>query len=389
MKPDAVGRYGDDYYDQCGENLEKVLKDHVFDGQVPHYDLLRRVLLRLTTPERHRRWLDIGSAGCPTAFDDFEFTTMEPSAAAVAFGRRHFRADRIHCGVIDTIEERNAFDGVVFLNSLYCTPTPDVSIAKAAQALKDDGLLVIAIGNYFVGSVAYTDDGVDAQLEDVWRGVTMWVYYNPSNIKVLCARFGFTLVTHFVEDSPFFKHHTLQFWVFRKTPTPPLVHVGQGALMVRMMIDKLLHSFRNITAEGLAAIDRSDHAVVGWRELMADMWEARPLTEVACMVDARHPEAAAPYRLGPLRMSTMLALADAIREGRITTVVVAALGRRRAVLSMIVFFLKELGVVPGTYGILVPNRRSAEGRLFGEFQGRRTMIRGLAFRPPEPGEVPE
>lgn len=382
IKPPAkVGDYGEAYYDGCGEDRLNVLRSHVMDGQRLHYDQLREILLRHTSPDKHRRWLDVGSAGCPTAFADFEFTTLEPSIDAVVFGQSHFNKDRVKFGVIETYQDAEPFDGIVFLNSLYCTPTPDQSIAKAASLLREHGLLAISIGNYFVETVCNTPDGLNGHMEDIWRGVTMWAYYNRVNLPALCASHGLRLKDEFVEKSPVHPHQTIRFWLFEKSGQAKAADYSGGAARTRQLLDQLTTSFKTQSQEGLASIDQSTVALVGQWEVLVDFWKVRPLRQVLYAVDCRQPDLCETYCFNGIPLTSFQELAKAVQNGQIKTVVIAAYSHHESVSEVLAQQLRALGVDFSGLTYLMPIRPSPIGRTFDEFMGQRRQVRLLSFQP--------
>ena len=83
--------YGESYYNQMAsrEAFEQNVQGPV-QYQILHYKQLLDLLLRRVTPESHPKWLDVGSSGAPTAYSDFEFTTVEPDHRIVAHGQKLF-----------------------------------------------------------------------------------------------------------------------------------------------------------------------------------------------------------------------------------------------------------------------------------------------------------
>ncbi|MBI4968093.1 MAG: class I SAM-dependent methyltransferase [Rhodospirillales bacterium] len=382
IKPPAkVSDYGEAYYDGCGEDRLSVLRAHVMEGQLLHYKQLHGILHRLTTPTAHRRWLDVGSAGCPTAFDDFEFTTLEPSIDAVVFGQSHFNKDRVKLGVIDHYADDRPFDGIVFLNSLYCSPTPAQSIAKAAALLRDNGMLVISIGNYFVETVSNTPDGRNGHMEDIWRGATMWVYYNRINLTALCETQGLSLKSEFVENSPIHPHQTIRFWVFEKRPPAKPAGFEGGAAKTRDLLDRLLRSFTAQSQAALVALDQPSVAIVGWWEVIDDFWRVHPLRQIHYVVDARQETLRATYCFNGVPLTSFEELAAGVRSGLIKTVVIAAYSRHDEVTQALSRQFAAHGVNIGALTYLMPIRPSPIGRAFDDFLGEKRLVRLLAFEP--------
>ena len=64
--------YGEAYYDQGGSatTAEAHALRHFDQFQKPNYDRVRELLRRTHPPEVYPQWLDVGSVGYPTTFDD-------------------------------------------------------------------------------------------------------------------------------------------------------------------------------------------------------------------------------------------------------------------------------------------------------------------------------
>jgi len=111
-------KYGEDYYDQVnpGETVEQHAVWHYESFQKPNYDSLRSYLNETAPPVEAHRWLDVGSIGYVTTFDEYDFTTIEPDERIVRLGRRLFGPrglsarlrprQRIQCSTIEAYRER-------------------------------------------------------------------------------------------------------------------------------------------------------------------------------------------------------------------------------------------------------------------------------------------
>lgn len=376
LPPEHFAEYGKSYY-HWGENELEAVTSHAA-GQMSHYDRFATYLREAFPSATYRRWLDVGSAGYPTSFEDYEFTTIEPSEAAVAYGQSTWRRDRIHNATIEVFETEQQFDGVVFLNSLYCTPTPVAAIAKAYEILRDSGILIVSIGQCLMETATNTEDGLYSQYEDFWQGATMWVYYNRLNLQALCAHQGFVFRDDLTVDSGGdHPYHEMRYMIFEKradkvaaAATAPSWEACRR--LTDCLLDSLSASFRVRTIEALQKIDKRSTAIAGWPNLIADMEEVRPFTAAEIFVDCASPE-------GGGRYVSLHNLATAVAERRIDTIAVAAVNKRDDCVQMLQACLNEQGIPVDTVSWLMPNRRSDIGGLLGDVMGKRDFVRAVQF----------
>ncbi len=374
--PMKSAEYGKNYY-SWGPDETQVVASNTVSAQVDHYERFRQWLRGTMPPASHFRWLDVGSSGCATSFDDYHFVTVEPSEAAVAYGRATWRAERIHQGVIETFQSNELFDGIVFLNSFYCTPTPGPALERAYCLVRDGGALVVVIGSYFMETTMNSEDGRYSQYEDVWRGNTMWVYHNRLNLRRLCANHGFSYQSELVTPSGAHPHHTLRTMVFRKvadkaaaqTGAPPLTEARR---LTDSLLDALTASFHARTFNALQSIDRRGTATIGWADLIAEMEEVRPFAETDMFVDCTTPQ-------GGGRFASIDALIDAVAAKRIDTIATAALRNREGAINPVQSRMSERGIPLTAVRWLMPSRRSDMANLFGSVAGERTFVRALEF----------
>lgn len=363
IKPPArVQEYGIDYYNQMARSgtEEASVRSHIQTHQVPHYQQLHAVLSALPGIGAYRRWLDVGSAGCPTAFADFDFTTVEPCPLTVSIGRELFRPDRIHCGVIETFDTASLFDGVAFMDSFYCVPSPNEALAAARRLLRADGLVLIRIGYFFMETKSVAADGQYHRIEDVFRGDTVWVYYNHLSLKHLCARHGFAVVDDFVLPQPNHAHKTCRYLIFRKQPEAvPGPTPADALVLQQQLLDKLQAEFRQITHETLAAVDHPNVALVGTDQIIRGLWLIRPLGRVTHCVDLHNPDCEQGYRLGGVPYRPLAELVGAVSRGEIRHVVVATFRHAESAVD-----LMRRVLPPGRCQLHRPSRQSGLESLF-------------------------
>ena len=374
--PAEIDRFGGAYYDRVAATAEwsAAVSIHI-DYQVLHYQRLHELLHRIATPESHPQWLDVGSAGCPTAYDDFQFHTVEPDARVVAVGQQRFRADRVHCGVIETFAAVSHLDGVVFHDSFYCIPDPNAALARARDLLREDGLLVIRIGSHFMECHDYASDEHHHRIEDVFRGDVMWNYFNPLSLRHICARHGFVLERDLMISDVYSASRSWRYFIFRRQTTaePPVPLESMRALQEERL-QMLLDGFEGITQATLDMIDRPDVAVIGARDLIRDLWRGRPPKAMDRHIDLKHYPMEPAFTLDGLRYCPMPVLAEALLRGEVRHVVIASFRDMPTAVRLIVQHAPLNGA-----RLYIPTRRSGIERLMGEFDGAWRPIKAFAL----------
>jgi hypothetical protein len=204
------------YYNQ--DETEAHVRQHFESYQRPNYDHVREFLRRTHAPAEYRRWLDVGSVGYPTTFDDYEFTTIEPDARAARAGEALFRTGRVHGSTLDAWHPADRYDGLLFNNSFYCLTDPGAALEKAGRLLRPGGRLVITLSSTFADAVSDREDGRVLMIEDLIFGETLQVYYNRFSLTYLAERHGFRLVD--VALVPAYGCKTMNAHVFELTGTP-------------------------------------------------------------------------------------------------------------------------------------------------------------------------
>ncbi len=262
---DDYKKYGEDYYNQVnpGQSVEEHAIWHFESFQKPNYDSLRSFLNKEISPADGKRWLDVGSIGYATSFDEYEFTTIEPDQRIVELGRKLFKQSwaksllgiksRIHCHTIESFEDSKLFDGIVFNNSFYCLPFPIEGLCKAAKLLQKNGHLVITISTYFCDAVAVRTDGLLSRMEDVLQGETLWVFHNAKSLEYLCQRAGFELVSS--QEIMAYGKKTMRLFHFRKVASispDPMLLIDSKSLMQK----KITQLFENFSGQSIAYLEK-------------------------------------------------------------------------------------------------------------------------------------
>ncbi|MEY4504175.1 MAG: hypothetical protein RL154_468 [Pseudomonadota bacterium] len=236
---------GESYYDRVAHDLtskqefEESVKTHLELGQKHHYETLR--LQILSKFKKQTSWLDVGSAGAPTQFSEYDFITIEPDSRVVEFSSKYLNTDKIKCSTIEFFNHDTLFDGIVFMHSLYCISEPEGALKKAYQLLKGGGILVVAISDYFTECASPFDGNKHLKIEEVFRGSTMNVYYNQYSIEYLANSCGFELLFDEKHEhvTSFFKGMDSRFFVFKKISKNIKINSALLKNSKRMMQKKL------------------------------------------------------------------------------------------------------------------------------------------------------
>lgn len=249
------------YYDQ--RDTEAHVRRHFEQFQKPNYDHIRE-FLRATHPAgQFHRWLDVGSVGYPTTFDDYEFTTIEPDASAARAGEALFGTGRIHAATLDRWSDDRPYDGLLFNNSFYCLTDPGAALQRARQLLRPGGRLVITLSMTFADAIYDRDDGRTLVIEDLIVGETLQVYYNQFSIRYLAERHGFRLVD--VSEVNAYGHKTMRAHTFERTETARVLPelIPQSKAQMTRVWGECLDGFEASMAATIASINRPDTVLAG------------------------------------------------------------------------------------------------------------------------------
>jgi SAM-dependent methyltransferase len=303
--------YGMAYYDQHppDETAEEHAVRHFEEFQRHNYDNVRAFLQRTHPPASFPRWLDVGSVGYPTTFDDYVFTTVEPDPRAVRAGRRHFQSERIHCATVETWHGEAGYDGILFNNSFYCITTPAAALRAARELLRPGGHLVITLATYLNGAVSDRVDGKVLLIEDVLYGETLQVYYNEYSLRYLAGRHGFRFVG--VTEVPAYGHKTMQAYVFERTDESR--HDLDLLTRSRQQMDErwsaCFSGFRESIVQTLAAINTPRTVLAGSPAVVRDLQRYGDLSQVRGFLPVPNPHMAG-CRLGNVLILGPADLAD-------------------------------------------------------------------------------
>ncbi len=376
LPPEDFADYGRNYFYWNKDDIE-MIERHA-EPQQYNYDRFHDFIRENYFASEYPNWLDVGSVGYATSFNDYRFTTIEPFIPSVKYGKSRWCAERIHNSVIEIFETEDIFDGVVFLNSLYCTPTPATALARAHNLLREGGILVISIGHYFMGTKINSADGKYSHLEDVWLGPTMKVQFNPANLNALCGKIGFQPLKSLIMDNGgFHPHYQMRYLVFEKkngatSPHQEAPNFEAGRKYTDQMLDVLVEDFLVRTKAALVAIDKPDTAIIG-QDLMI-----REFKDIHLFKNAAHKVSASDLAEndGGVAVND---LATAILAGRIKTLVIATINNRDAFVNKLEIYLRHRSVSAKDVVWLVPSRQSGQDGIFGNFFGKRKVLRALEF----------
>jgi len=321
-------------------------------GQEPHYNTLRKLILS-DFPEK-REWLDVGSSGSPTAFEDINFTTIEPDPRVVEIGRELYNKDRIHCSTIEYFRSETEFDGIVFNHSLYCIPEPAAALQKAHELLNDDGILVIAISDYFMGTPSGFINNDYERIEDILRGETMRVYYNPHSLSYLAALHGFRLHKDIILEhdriSAYSKGLCSRLFIFSKAPkTAKQELLKLSNEYMKKKFEDIFDYFNQKTVETLQGLNSVSTWLVGDENILQDI--------------------ARTYDTGSIQKGSNV-------TGNIFNIIVASFSDTKSNISQ----LLQSFVPPVSTKILIPCRTSTINRFHGTVDGKMQPIKSLVLK---------
>jgi len=266
------------YYDQ--RETEAHVRRHFEQFQKPNYDHIREFLHATHPAGEFYRWLDVGSVGYPTTFDEYEFTTIEPDAAAARAGEVLFGTGRIHAATLDRWSDDRQYDGLLFNNSFYCLVDPGAALQRARQLLRPGGRLVITLSMTFADAVYDRDDGRTLVIEDLIVGETLQVYYNQFSLRYLAERHGFRLVD--VREVKAYGHKTMKAHTFERseaTQVLPQLIPQSKAQMARVWRD-CLHGFEASMAATTARLNCPETVLAGSLTVIRDLSRRGDLSQI-------------------------------------------------------------------------------------------------------------
>jgi len=374
----SIERHGIQYYENAKSNdvrLEESVKSHIELIQAPHYDVTSRFFENHIDNKTYHRWLDVGSAGCPTVFENYDFTTVEPSPDAVNIGKKLYNPDKIVCGTIETFSAEEPFDGILFQNSFYYIPGPDEALKKTYNMLRNKGLVIIVIGQYFMEVISGFREGTYRRIEDIFRG-NIIVYYNIHSLEYLFNKHGFRLLQDFrvAQD---YGPRTVRYVIFEKTGER--VINNEAIELSRKLSHKLLNdafsAFSEVTTEALKKINNNSTIVIGTTDRLIELLKYGPLDKIIGFMDYRMLDT----RLSRINGLNMITASDAdniIRSSEFKINLVLASWKHQQ--EILEFIQGNFDV--SKINILQPSRESGIQHMDICFGGNALLSKGLELR---------
>ena len=370
---DDTNTYGKEYYEVPDVDAGKYIEEHVAVHQKYNYENIVELMREEFPPQRYSKWLDVGSVGYPTIFEDYSFDTIEPSQKAVEKGRQMFGSQRIYQGTIETFVPSCKYDGLLFNNSFYCLPAPRASLGRCRELLAEDGVLIITLGTYLNGAVQDSGDGNIDRVEDFICGDTLHVYYNEFSLRYLLESEGFAFLGAKKLTAYGFK--TMVAYSFKRTGSstdrnPRLLEQAQAYTAERL--DSAFVGFERETDSCLTDIDREDTVLYGQLGLIRELNSKRRLSKILGIVpvDIDIPSGIFLDGMAVLNIDT---LKTVMEKDTNLKVVIASFTSARQLASEIAVKLGN-----GNYETYLPSRSSALESIYFEFGNSIRMSK--AFR---------
>lgn len=290
IRKSDVTEYGMSYYNQLNylKDIEKAIEEHIYHSQIPVYKTFEAMLNESFSSKDYSKWLDVGSAGYPTTFENYNFTTIEPDFRTVEIGRRLFNREKILCTIIDDLPLDEVYDGIVFHHSFYCLPNPNEALQKCFQLLRDGGVVVVAIGQFFMETPSVFSDNLYLRLEDIYRGETLSVYYNPFSLEYIFAKNGFVLES--IKELSHHHHTSLdyrsKYFTFRKQSKSVKTDLLQASYdFSKQLLKTHFADFTERTYNTLARHNNEQTVFIGDWTLFEALNRILPLTNIQAFID--------------------------------------------------------------------------------------------------------
>lgn len=286
---DDFREYGRKYYNQSKINLnadeEKTIKAHIMNNQIPIYNAFKKYLYQRFDSKIFYNWLDVGSAGYPTTFREYNFKTIEPDDRTVKIGQELFESKNIECNILEHYHSEEKLDAILFHHSFYCMPNPNVTIKKAYELLDNNGIIVIAIGQFFMDTTPPYVDYKYLRLEDLFRGVTSYIYYNDLSLEYIFAKHNFKLIEKKVLEHTDFeaiKKYESKYFVFQKQSKIEVKNtlIQESKIKYEKMIDSLFNEWFDNSLETLKSFNTFNTIFIGSYTVFQQLNEIYPLDNI-------------------------------------------------------------------------------------------------------------
>lgn len=365
-----VREYGMSYYNQLNylQNIEKAIEEHIYHSQIPVYKTFESMLNENFSSQEYPKWLDVGSAGYPTTFKNYNFTTIEPDYRTVEIGRRLFNREKIVCTIVDDLPLDEVYDGIVFHHSFYCLPNPNEALQKCFHLLRDGGVVVVAIGQFFMETPSVFSDNLYLRLEDIYRGETLSVYYNPFSLEYIFAKNGFVL-ENFKELSHHY-HTSLdyrsKYFTFRKQAKSVKTDLLQASYdFSKQLLKTHFADFWERTYDTLARHNNKHTVFIGDWTLFEALNRILPLTNIQAFIDF-HDVASNVYRLNGVQI---LPFSEVYRLTPKTKIVVCSFMYQKDILEVLETRTFD--------AIFVPTRKSKIENMFFYYEKDEVMTKAF------------
>ncbi len=381
---DDTNEYGKEYYEVPDVDADRYIEEHVAQHQKYNYESIVALLREQFPPERHPKWLDVGSVGYPTMFRDYDFHTLEPSRKAVEQGKRLFDSKRIFQGTIETYSPSATYDGLLFNNSIYCLPSPRDSLKKCRDLLGSEGIIVVTLATYLNGAIQDSFDGRIDRVEDFLCGDTLHVYYNEHSLRYLFASAGFDFLE--ARTISAYGHKNMIAYCFRKSGTvqaPDAQLLDLARFCMRDRLEAAFAGFDRETKACLESIDKPDVVLYGEMGLMLELNGMHELRNVLGIIptDVQVP---AGVSVDGMKVTDVNQLKSTLGKDSTIRLVVVSFGSAGQLASTIAGALGN-----PSYEIYIPSRMSSLRSMRFEFGGASKLSKAFRLtRMKMPTDVP-
>jgi hypothetical protein len=173
-------------------------------------------------------------------------------------------------------------------------------------------------------------------------------------------------------------HRELRYFIYKLDSNPVEVDpeiLNEAYNYQNRLFHQMLSRLQTETMETLHKIDRPDVALVGPLDLISELSEIYPLRSVTYNVDIGIPDLSNSCVVSGIRLVSIEALKEAVASGKIKEIIIVSFKD----IGEIVQFLRER-IGAAACKIQIFNRQSGMDSLFGNFDGKRQLIKGLVLQ---------
>lgn len=369
---------GIQYYDQVNVNdmFKKNIINHIENHQKPQYDRIRDYILNKFDIEKYNNWLDVGSAGYPTSFKDINFLTIEPDPRVVKVGQELFNKNNISCNIVENFKPDSKIDGVLFANSFYCIPTPNEAIQNVFNILNDNGKVIVMIGHYFMGSkISPAQDGEYVAIEDLIRGITLWVYYNPYSLEYIFNKNGFRLIDKFTfNHNHKIEKRSINVLVFEKHKRDinnELLEKSKNSNM-NLLNNFFSNNKKNTIKTIKEELENKNTLIIGSTCLINDILKISESTENLTIYNFNNEKLL--NNKNSTIIKTLSQLKNEINSKTFNKIAICSFKYQNEILN----FINENNLK--VKKIILPTRESGDDKIWGNFKQNNEFVRNLKFK---------